>query len=409
MDGLVMGIDLCDEYTQIHCFSQEKTWLFPTVICKKKQTDEWYVGEDAYAYALLGEGILADRLIKMVMKDGTATMDQVKYQGIELLQTYLKKVIEIPMKEFDTEQIAQIVITLPKIERKFMDSLMYCVDYLKIPRTKLHIISHTESFIYYVLSQKREVWNNQIGMFDLARGRFRYYEMKVQRGLRQTTVIAEYENLEEGFNLDILDTPSGSKLADKIVCTCGKRMLQKKIFSSIFLTGKGFQTLDWAPEWKQLVCNRRKVFIEPYIFAKGASYKAADYLRDKTAYPFVFICDGRLETTVSIKVIHQQRESQLVLAAAGDHWYEAKTNVDLIVDNQNEIEFSLSSADAKKRKWVKIPLDGFPERPNRTTKISVSLGFLDGKTMAIMLQDRGFGELFPATDTVIRQEVMLWA
>lgn len=409
MDGLVMGIDLCDEYTQIHCFSEEKTWLFPTVICKKKQADEWFVGEDAYAYALMGEGILADRLLKMVLKDGYATMDHIKYRGIELLQIYLKKVMEIPLKEFDTDRINQIVITLPKIEGKFMDSLMYCVDFLGIPRSKIHVISHTESFMYYVLSQKREIWNNQIGMFDLARGRFRYYEMKVQRGLRQTTVIAEYETLEEGFNLDILETPSGSKLADKIVCTCGKRMLQKKIFSSVFLTGKGFEKLDWAPEWKTFICNRRKVFVEPYVFAKGAAYKAVDYTREKTAYPYVFICDGRLETTVSIKVISQQKESQLILASAGDHWYEAKTSVDLIIDNQNEVEFALASSDAKKRKWIKIPLDGFPDRPNRTTRVTVTLGFLDGRTMAIKLEDKGFGELFPATDTIIRQEVMLWA
>jgi len=35
------------------------------------------------------------------------------------------------------------------------------------------------------------------------------------------------------------------------------------------------------------------------------------------------------------------------------------------------------------------------------------VGFLDEKTMAVVLKDKGFGELFPASDAVVRQEVMI--
>ena len=56
---------------------------------------------------------------------------------------------------------------------------------------------------------------------------------------------------------------------------------------------------------------------------------------------------------------------------------------------------------------VKILLEGFPERPNKTTKIRVAVGFLDEKTMVVKLTDQGFGELFPKTDAVVRQEVTL--
>ena len=56
---------------------------------------------------------------------------------------------------------------------------------------------------------------------------------------------------------------------------------------------------------------------------------------------------------------------------------------------------------------VKIPLDGFPKRPPKTTRISITVGFLDEKTMVIKIADKGFGELFPKTGTVIRQEVMV--
>ncbi len=407
MDGLIIGLDLCDAYTRICCHDREKSWCFPTVICRKKDEDAWFVGEEAYAYTLVGEGIIVDKLIKIVRKEGTATLGGTKNEGIDLLKKFLKKILKLPMEEFFCDEVKQLVITMQKVDSKLMDALMYCADYLEIPRDRVHIISHTESFVYYTLSQKKEVWSNQVGVFDLSEDSFHYHELKVQRGLRKMVVIAEDEVLEESFNLDILDTPSGGKLADKILSSCADRLLQKKLFSSVFLTGKGFERHDWAADSMKILCSRRKVYMEPELFARGAAFKGMDYLQEKTSYPFTCICEGRLHSTISMKVLHKERESQLVVAAAGDSWYEAKSSVDLIVDHQDYVEFMVTPMDPKQKRLVKIPLEGFPTRTDRTVRVGISFGFLDEKTMAVVLKDKGFGELFPATEAVIRQEVML--
>ena len=407
MDGLIIGLDLCDAYTRLCCHEREKTWCLPTVICRKKDDDEWYVGEEAYAYTLVGEGIIVDKLIKMVMKDGTATLGGVKYEGTTLLKIYLKKILALAREEFFSDEVKELVITLEKVEVKLMDALMYCADYLEIPRDRVHIISHTEGFVYYVLSQKKEVWNNQVAVFDLSEDSLHYHELKVQRGMKQMTVVAEDEALEESFNLDILNTPSGGKLADKILSSCAERLLSKKLFSSIFLTGKGFERQDWAGDFMKLLCSRRKVYMDQELFARGAAFKGMDYLHEKTSYPFICVCEGRLHSTISMKVLHKNRESQLIVAAAGDNWYESRSSVDLIVDNQDYVEFLVTPMDPKQKKLVKIPREGFPKRPERTTRVGISVGFLDEKTMAVVLKDKGFGELFPASDAVVRQEVMI--
>lgn len=418
MDGLVLGLDLCDGYTQLSCWGREESWTFPTVVCRKKEEDAWLIGEEAYARALMGDGIMVDKLIQLVLKDGTATIAGTKYRGMELLGRFLEKALTLPLEtgtdaeEQESEEraggrIKQLVITVPKIEAHLVDCLMYCADYLEIPRQRVHVVSHTESFLYYILSQKREVWNNQVGMFDLSEDGLGYYEMKVQRGMRQVTVVAEWEKLDEGFSLDILNSPSGMKLADKILCACGERFLQKKLFSSVFLTGKGFETTDWAGEFMKMVCSRRRVYGEPVLFSQGAAYKAVDLTREKTAYPYVMICDGRLDTTVSVKVLHQDQENQLVLAAAGDSWYESKSSVEFILDHQDYLEFVVTPPDPKRKKTVKITLEGFPQREDKTLRILVQIGFLDEKTMAVVIKDRGFGDFYPATDAMLRQEVMI--
>lgn len=407
MDGLVIGLDLNDDYTRISCYDEEKSWTIPTVICRKKQEEVWLAGEEAYACTLVGEGVIVDKLLKMVRKDGTSTIGGIRYTGRELLNLFVRKMLEYPMKEFGENEVDQLVISLQQVDAKMTDTLMYCADFLGIPREKVHVISHMESFVYYVLSQKKDLWTNQVGLFDLSNQRLCYYEMKVQRGLRRNMVQADSENMEEAFNLDILDSPSGSRLADRILCSCGERLLSKKLFSSIFLTGKGFDRTDWAGEFMKLVCHRKKVFVEPVLFARGAAYKGADCRQSATSYPYIFICEGRLKTEVSMRVVRGQKEGSLVLASYGDNWYESKSTMDFILDDQNEIEFTITPLDSKKKKLVRIPLTGFPKRPPRTTRIQMSLAFLDERTMVTVIRDKGFGELFPASDAVIKQEVTL--
>lgn len=406
MDKLIIGIDLCDAYTQAAVAGRDETWVIPTVICRKKTDGGWYVGEEAYKYTLMGEGVIVDKLLSLAVKDGTATISSVKYQGAELLRMYLERILAMIREEYPGVPVAQLVISLENMEMKLMDCLMGCADALGISRDLVHIASHTECFVYYVLSQKRDVWGGQVGMFSLSDEALRYYELKVVRGPRQMTAWAEHEDLEEGFSLNVLDSPSGARMADQILCACGERLLQKKLYSSIFLTGKGFGRTDWAPEFMKQVCHRRRVFVEPSLFARGAALKARDYLQERSSYPFVCLCEGKLRSTVAMEVMKRDSRIQIALASAGESWYEARSVLEVILDGQEEIELIITSPqDPRQKRLVRIPLEGFPKRPPKTTRVRIAVGFLDERTMVVKIVDRGFGELFPKTDAEIRQEV----
>ena len=89
MDGLVIGLDLNDDYTQISCYDKEKSWTIPTVICRRKEEESWLTGEEAYAATLLGEGVIVDKLLKLVRKDGTSTIGGTCYSGGMLLNQFI--------------------------------------------------------------------------------------------------------------------------------------------------------------------------------------------------------------------------------------------------------------------------------------------------------------------------------
>ena len=84
MEGLVIGLDLNDDYSQVSCNEKEKSWTVPTVICRRKEKETWLIGEEAYAATLLGEGVIVDKLLKMVRKDGTSTIGGICYTGMDL-------------------------------------------------------------------------------------------------------------------------------------------------------------------------------------------------------------------------------------------------------------------------------------------------------------------------------------
>lgn len=58
---------------------------------------------------------------------------------------------------------------------------------------------------------------------------------------------------------------------------------------------------------------------------------------------------GRLKTTVSLKIQEREKEGQLVLASAGDSWYETKMTAEFIVSGTPEVEFSLQPLEPQQK------------------------------------------------------------
>lgn len=102
---------------------------------KEPDSDVWRVAEESAGGALEGM-VVEDKLLSLAMKDGTATIDGVRYEGLYLLKMFLKQVLAIPRQASGKEEIENLVITVPKLEVKLVDCLMYCADFLEIDRSR---------------------------------------------------------------------------------------------------------------------------------------------------------------------------------------------------------------------------------------------------------------------------------
>lgn len=416
-EGLIIGYDLCQDYCRISfyedgkdeptdlAFSTEENqnpYLVQNSICKKKGEDMWLIGEEAYETALLGDGTIVDKLLRLVSRSGVATFEGVTYGADDLLGHFLEETLKVLFKKTGTHKISEIMFSIQELDTRILDTIIRCMRTLGVERKKIHIISHTESYLYFVLSQKRDLWSNISVLFDLSGNGLNYYEMEVLRGMQPNIASAKRTVLEEGFELSILDTSHGMKMADSIMTSCVERLLSRKLISSVYLSGKGMDNCQkWGNNFLRVLCARRRVFFIENLFAKGAVYAAMEFLREQSAYPYRIMCEGRISVDISLEVYQGMQMRTLKLSEVGNNWYETKASFDFIPDQESVLKLKVKKLGERLPTVAEIPLSEFEQRGNKLSRISFSLSFLSENTFQVVLRDKGFGELFPATDLVV--------
>lgn len=403
-----LGIDLTDDYIAIAVQGEETASVFPAVICREKKDDIWYIGEEAYRMALTGQGVMTDKLLKLLEKDGTSTVYHRTYTAVELLGKLIAKVIESRIRSVDLSVVDRIAVSVHRADAFLMDRVMSCLAAAGIRREKATVITHEEAFVQYTLSRDKEFYSSMAALFDLSGETLSYYEFMMVRGVSRRACVAEGEDLEEAFHTDILKKDSGKTLGDKIMTDAARTRMEGKLFSAVFLTGAGFDRTDWAPGFLSYICQKRRVVQESGLFAIGAQVLAGKLAEDEPKEDCLVFCNDRISSEISLLVSVHERESRLVLVPAGERFFGLSVHVELIPHEQEHIDFQIEPFDrGKNRRTARAMLAGFPERPDRTTRVALDLSFHGTDRADVCLTDLGFGELFPTSGKRIYEEITL--
>jgi len=81
----------------------------------------------------------------------------------------------------------------------------------------------------------------------------------------------------------------------------------------------------------------------------------------------------------------------------GSNWYEAKGEVDFLLEEGNEFQVIITPLNGKDVKNLTIQLDGLPVRPHCAARLHLQVEMLGENRVQFLAEDMGFGELFPAT------------
>lgn len=422
MEGLILGIDLCDDYCKVSgirpnapdpediCFAEaDGRTMIQTALGKKKEINEWMIGREAYEAALTGEGMIVDKLLSRLEAREVIRSYGKEYTAQELMTAFLGQVLDCAFRELGCRQVQQLVISVRQVTLELIDSLTACIDALGLKRENFHLVNHTEAYLYYVLAQKKELWANETILFEWSGTELHFYDMTVTRGIRPHVVRVTHQLLKEDFSSENLNDERYQKVADSQLAAYAQKLMERKIVSFVLLTGKGLEDcLHWKTRaFLEQLCQRRKVWSEASLFARGALIIGVDDTRETTAYPYTIICEGRIQASVTLDGISRGVPQKVFLARQGSCWYNTRNTVDLILDSREPVVLREELADGKLTRKFTILLDNFPKRPPKTTRAQVILNFVSEHEAVVRIVDKGFGDMFPATGAVKKTSIML--
>ncbi len=416
MKRLIVGVDLCDDYSQLSCYSYktnepitiglleqtDQEEMIPTALCVRKDSKQWLFGEEAMACASSGEGLLVNHLLAKLQKDEATEIYQTKFSAVSLLEKYLRKVLMLVKNYFPTEPITKLVITIEESDPNTINRIYETLGLLGIDKERAKVISHASAYLYYVLSQEKTLWMNDVGLFDFSLTGLYFYRIRMNR--RCNPILASLEKQDLTMNIEEYLQRRNKEKAAYQLDNLADTVLHKQIISTLYFTGRGLEG-EWADTVIKSLCNGRRVFVGQSLYSKGACYAAKEYAGDSCLLGVRLFHDDMVTSSLGLRVFCDNKYKEVTLLHAGDTWYEVNNKYEVIPDGATALELVQSKLLLRETSQIKLSLDDFSKPDARTTRWQVLLYCKDRSTAIIKVTDLGFGEFYPGTGEEIEYTI----
>ena len=402
---LIIGIDLGMDATQISVSSggepesisvspNKSMYQIPTVLCVRNDTRDWIAGEDAIRLRNRDAGIFVSDILTKVETGETVDIFGTAYSGKALLERFVRKIFTAVRQRYLQDEVAEVVVTVKKMSDRLKAAIEEAFAAMGIDRKNVRVLSYMESFMYYAVSQKRELWVNDVSLFDFDEEGLGYYQLSTSRKALPVTVTVTGQDMSAEMNYQMLAGATEGRLSVPFR-NITDRLLYRQIVSTIYFTGVGFDG-SWADEVMKSLAPGRRVFKGQNLYSKGAAY-AGMISRNPDYRDFLFLTEEQVRFSVSIRMFKDNHIGEFRLVEAGTPWNKVKAKTVGILDNTDEVFFTVYHTVRKETKHIVMNLKNIIKRENKTTRVLVSVHFLDRDTAVLTVRDLGFGEFFENT------------
>lgn len=395
-----LGIDLNDKYAMISYFqlnmnepetvstiAGSENFQIPLILAKRKEIGQWYYGDEARKMAQNTDMICLDKLLSRAVNGDELVIDDETYPAEELLALFLNKITALPNKLGNTCDFDRLVITVDRLSKENMDMFWRIMPKLGLKPEQFMVIDHKESFYYFALSQKEDLWLHDVYLFEFDKTNIRYFSLK--RSMRTTPQVV---TIEESPKRTINGDPDIE--FSRII----QKAFENKIISTVYLVGDGFDG-GWMQSSLNILCKGRRAFVGKNLFSKGACY-AAEVRDNEDKWRFIYMGENELKFNLSLKVKSKGAFSFYNIISAGKNWFETKGQCEVILSDTTEIDFWKQLPNSREAKIETLELTDLPRRPDRTTRVRITATPVADDKINIEIMDLGFGELFRGTDKV---------
>jgi len=417
-----IGYDLNDEMSQISFCSLknpepetfslvvgEQKYMIPTNLCKKREVNQWFFGEDAKKVMSHDEGILIDHLIKKARSGESVLIEDDEYDPVTLLALFVKRTLNLLAPSINLEAIETLMITVDLLDAVMLKILETVVDELSIARDKIYFQSYEESIYYYILHQPTELWKYRVMVFDYAGPCLKSFGFHMNEKTKPIVAFMDQESFTDIKQPAEMCCDSEGKIdmeyVDEMLLKAMHHCIDRYNISSVYLIGDGFAG-DYLKKTLKYLCTGRRVFQGKNLYTKGACYSAMEKLVPNTySQTHIFLGRDKIKVNLGIKVWQAGEERYAALVDAGVSWYEVKEQFDFILGGDPVIPIIITPLDGKDVQVKEIELLGLPLRPAKATRLSLRISFKSERIIVIRIQDMGFGEMYSSTGKVWDEEI----
>lgn len=404
--GSVLGYDLNEKNCQISYYDENKeepetmeaavdNYQIPLILGYYKE--RWVYGQEAKRLREAGEGDIVTHLFRKAVKRKKVRVGGKIHDGVWLLA----KFISMTLKKF--EQIDYITFSVPYTNVDMSKMLKGIGKYIGVPGECVFVQDYKESFCQYMFYQPKELWQYESALFYCDAQEIRAYMLR-----RLNTVSTKsrdmFVTVEEVANAHMKELEAiypvlnvdKAKDADESFKSFIQNVFDKKVVSSVYLTGEGFEN-NWYPTSLRVLCNGRRAFIGNNLYSKGACYTAYRKMFMHIEDP-VYLSEDKLTDQITVNMRVNGQEMWYPIVSWGSHWYESNNQWEVLLEDTEDIELHIESLVQGTLKTEVIPLGRLPKRGEYSMRLQIETLFLDEKTCKITVRDVGFGEFFPPTD-----------
>lgn len=418
--SLFLGLDFGNEDIQICCYnpktlepesvtlySGDRPYFYPSLIGLKQGSKEWLFGEEALEFQEQGLCQTADNLLKKAEQGKETVLYDTAYSPVYLLEKLFRKCLTLVTLKFPGESIAKLAVTVKDLNETVRAVLKEVFGSLGLKEDRLFLQSHSLSYEYYALSQKKELWSTDVGLFHMDGEEFHYRQISISRKFTPVPVGIT----QKDFN-DILDYEEVQKGDKERLEYCflnlARSLLHKQLVTTIYVTGCGFEG-DWADNALKELCVGRRVFKGQNLYAKGACYAAKDIGSEEGGKlkEFLFLDSDQITSLLSIEAEKDGKLTQIPLWDGYKPWYDKALTQEFILTEDNTIRVLVKELFTLKKEYHDILLEGLEVRADKSTRVEMSVSFKDRKTALIKIRDMGFGQIIPSSGLCWEQEIKL--
>lgn len=402
--GSIIGYDINAKMCQISYYN-EKTQepetvdtgiekennQIPLVMNYYKGT--WTYGRQARRMSTVRDSICVEGIWECALGNRKIEVDGQEYEGVQLLADFVKYTLN------GFEEIESITFTVPEKNEDIRVLLKGIGQKLGVAKENIYVQDYKESFCHYMFNQPKELWQYEAALFYCDEDVIRAYMLRELKNSSQKSresfvtvdkvADARMEELEAVYPVLHVEK---AKAADEHFKRFIQSVFNKKMISSVFLTGDGFEN-NWYPNSLRVLCNGRRAFMGNNLYSKGACYTAQRRKEEQSDAP-VYLDETKLTEQISVRMRVNGEEGWYPLVSWGNHWYESDRQFEVLLGDTEDIEIHVDSLVTGRHLVESVSLKGLPDRKNYALRLKISTFFSDEKTCHIIFEDMGFGEFF---------------